>query len=267
MVVMMMMRRHLGCGRLAFLFTALIAVHISISSSALPAFSDDLPVLRVPSCSSERGFAEFGNFSVSNTLPGKEAPRAAQATNGRICWSSLGLHILETAQEKHIFSPYTGCESPVFVKSDVLEAFLAPVIQLSDNPQWYFELDVSPSGVMWGGLSNNSLGNASTCVAEKCTSGQLPCSGMANFAHGMHAAAKNFSHAYQTSLFVPFEIFAKPFRLKNDKPWKTWRANFYRYDYPSGPNKTFQNYELSAWSPTFSPSFHVPSRFGHLIMV
>jgi hypothetical protein len=40
-----------------------------------------------------------------------------------------------------------------------------------------------------------------------------------------------------------------------------------RYDYPDGPNADFSNYELTAWSPTHSPSFHEPARFGIGYMV
>ena len=45
-----------------------------------------------------------------------------------------------------------------------------------------------------------------------------------------------------------------------------WRVNFYRYSYPDGPNAAFDNYELNAWSPTHGPSFHVPNRFGVIVL-
>ena len=61
----------------------------------------------------------------------------------------------------------------------------------------------------------------------------------------LHACAVAIAFAWRTSL-VP-------------KPWPWWRINFYRYDYPQGPGG---RYELTAWSPTHEPSFHVPSRFG-----
>ena len=51
------------------------------------------------------------------------------------------------------------------------------------------------------------------------------------------------------------------------EPWRVWRVNFYRYDYPDGPNGDFSNYELTAWSPTHSPSFHEPSRFGVAVLI
>ena len=82
---------------------------------------------------------------------------------------------------------------PPRFQSDVLEVFIAPVHDPTDNPQWYFELDASPSGVMWAGLSNNSRGNVSTCVsADACAAaGTLPCSGRATFPFNMTVAATN----------------------------------------------------------------------------
>jgi len=57
------------------------------------------------------------------------------------------------------------------------------VDDLNDDPQWYYELDVSPSGAMWGGLSNNTLGNSSKCIASDgvCVEGLLSCSGLNEF--------------------------------------------------------------------------------------
>ena len=88
-------------------------------------------------------------------------------------------------------------------------------------------------------------------------------------------------------------------------PWPHWRFNLYRYSYPNGPdagrgqgsvalllcaaarpvytgianilgaisetamrpNPRFSNYELNAWSPPHTGSFHTPSRFGFGVLV
>ena len=146
------------------------------------------------------------------------------------------------------------CDSSVFVNSDVLEVFLAPVLAPTDNPRWYYELDASPSGVLWAGLSNNSKGNASTCVAaDGCTrSGTLPCRGRATFEHGLTVSVSNGTGTYSTQLLVPWALFAARFRPRGGEPWPHWRLNFYRYDYPRGPSGDF---ELTAWSPTHDLSF------------
>ena len=94
--------------------------------------------------------------------------------------------------------------------------------------------------------------------------------------HPLHTThTRTLVDAYETHLFIPWKLFAPEFRptprgrrgdaTSAHDPWPLWRANFYRYDYPSGPNKAFDNYELTGWSPTHDPSFHVPERFGVLV--
>ena len=71
--------------------------------------TDDVPCLHVPACKDGRG--SFGPFRLS-TL--KKNVLASQKTSGRVCWDLLGLHVSEVAHEKHVFSPYTKCNSHVF---------------------------------------------------------------------------------------------------------------------------------------------------------
>jgi hypothetical protein len=227
--------------------------------------SDDVPCLHAPRC--EDGSGAFADFKIS-TAAG-DVP-ATQPTNGTVCWSKTGLHIRETARDAHIFSPYTRCNAPVFSKSDVLEVFLSPVVSPTDNPRFYYELDTSPSGAFFANLMDNKLGNSSVCIASAgCDDpGTLPCTGRAGFAHGMTSTAVNNTASWSTDLFVPWASF--PDRYAPSKsggvPWKTWRMNFYRYSYPFGHNAAFDNYELNAWSPTHGPSFHVPERFGVVVL-
>jgi hypothetical protein len=126
-----------------------------------------------------------------------------------------------------------------------------------------------PSGAFYSGLVNNSRGNASTCVDEHACvkQGPLPCTGAADFAHGMTVRVKNETAGlWAARYFIPWGVFAPAFRPRGNAPWPLWRVNFYRYDYPTGPNATFSNFELSAWSPTHSGSFHVPSFFGVAVL-
>ena len=41
-----------------------------------------------------------------------------------------------------------------------------------------------------------------------------------------------------------------------------WRFNVYRIKRPNGPSKPDEGAVYHAWSPTKSPSFHVPAAFG-----
>ena len=105
------------------------------SQDPCEARSDDVPCLRIPSCeaAAATGGGTFGDFKVSDA---KGDVPARQSTSGSVCYDTDGLHVQETAQEEHIFSPYTQCNDEVFASSDVLEVFLAPVLEATDNPIW-----------------------------------------------------------------------------------------------------------------------------------
>jgi len=73
---------------------------------------------------------------------------------------------------------------------------------------------------------------------------------------------------------IPWSLFKQPFLDHTaSPPWKVWRGNFYRYDYPyrtvgpPEPGFNHSHFELTAWSPTHSGSFHTPPRFGVIELV
>ena len=223
----------------------------------------DPPSLAIPRCPAR---ASFGDFLVSND-PGRVPAR--QKTEGWICHSDDGFTVAEAATDAHVFSDgnATACDSAVFVKSDALEVFIAPVRVATDDPTWYYELDAAPDGTMWAGLSNNSKGTTAYCVDEHdCAAGAgpLPCRGTSTFAHNMTVAAATSDDGWTTRLSIPWAIFADEFRPRAGAAWPHWRLNFYRYDYPDGEAGPA---ELSAWSPTHDPSFHVPREFGSALLL
>ena len=235
--------------------------------------TDDVPCLQVPRCPA---MASYGAFKLT-TSPGDED--ATQRTTGQVCWDDVGMHVHETAvSSTPVFTPWAHCDDPVFSRSHVLEIFMAPVLRVTDNPRYYFEMDTAPSGAVWVGLSNNSKGNASTFVANPSTkTGQLPCSGLGSFPTGPTSSAWNASDGSSSSqassslewgvkTTVPWTMWAEKFRPGGSGPWPTWRANFYRYGWPEAPNAGFSNFELSGWSSTHDPSFHIPARFGVLVL-
>jgi hypothetical protein len=248
---------------LALLIFGATAAALS-SDDACATRTDDVPCLRVGNCG-RSDKASFSNFKVSDAAG--DVP-ATQSTNGTLCFGDAGVVVTFNASDAFIFSPYTKCDSTTWVASDTVEVFIAPVRAVTDNPQFYYELDAVPSGVMYGGLVNNSKGNASTCIGESgCkTPGPLPCTGAAEFAHKMTITASNATRSWSVSYFIPWAVFAPEFRPQNALPWHLWRVNFYRYSYPHGPNENFDNFELNAWSATHTPSFHEPSRFGVVVM-
>jgi hypothetical protein len=218
-------------------------------------FKLDVPCVDVPKCS-ENKFASLSKFvTMSNKQP-------QQSTTVDICYvegESFKVHMV--AEDHDVFSPYTTCNSEVYVNSDVLEVFMTPTKSPYDAPQWYYEMDTSPSNAVWVGHKNNSLGNWSNCnhQDDHCVAGTIKCEGLNIFPQFPNLVADviNFTAGWSNDLNIPFTIGPPEYRDS-----KIWRANFYRYDYPISRDV----YELSGWSPTFCDSFHVPQQFGVLIL-
>ncbi|MBS0660724.1 MAG: carbohydrate-binding family 9-like protein [Verrucomicrobia bacterium] len=123
---------------------------------------------------------------------------------------------------------------------EVVEIFLDPV----GDGLSYFEIELNP------------LGTVCDLVLRRIASGWRR-----DFAwdcDGLKVAATQHASGWDAALSVPLRSIA----LDLPQPGDVWRVNFYRIDRPGGPHAPR---ELSAWSPTFAPSFHDPSRFGQLV--
>lgn len=230
-----------------------------------------VPTLVVPAC--RAGVARATNFSVS---PEAADVPARQSTAATICHTKVGLHVSMVARDRNVFSGVTQCNSrSLWSHGDLLEFYIGPVASLHDAPVWYHEIDSVPTGATYVGHQNNTLGNYTVpracpgCVASKCSplhpgelcENWLPCHGRASFdGHPeLRVRVSNGTEQWASRLTVPWTLFPEGSRHGH----ALWRANFYRYDYPDGPEG---KYELSAWSPTHAPGFHEPHRFGALVM-
>eukprot|EP01065_Artemidia_motanka_P027719 TRINITY_DN32915_c0_g1_i1.p1 TRINITY_DN32915_c0_g1~~TRINITY_DN32915_c0_g1_i1.p1 ORF type:complete len:286 (+),score=43.32 TRINITY_DN32915_c0_g1_i1:51-860(+) len=251
----------------------------------------DVPCLRVPKCSA--GAGRVHGFYLT-TAPANNSVPAKQLTDVSICYGDAGFTLLMNASDNNIFTASGHCNDPVFSQGGVLEFFAGPVNSATDDPIYYHEIDSSPSGVMWAGVSENMRGTAHNCDLGRgvpptgrlsCPApGQLQCAGRATFPGtdgltvrsvnntGGPAAPAGTPGWWQAAVTVPWKVYSgyftagKPATAGPDGgPWRLWRMNFYRYDYPNPPDT--QHYELSGWSPTHDPSFHVPQRFGVVELV
>lgn len=239
-----------------------------------------IPKLAVPECPS---VAKISTFHI-NTVPGNQLKKPKQNTRVEVCWSRTGLVVVSNATDDDVFNGCEACNCPVFEQGDVLEVFVGPVEHPTDNPEYYHEVDTGASGALWAAQTVHEMNasapdgsNASNCGTadpSPCVGGELNCTGLADFGPLTAVVAVDPATKprwWTNTLHIPWSLFKQPFLdPKVSPPWKVWRGNFYRYDYPfrtAGPGFNHSRHELTAWSPTHSGNFHTPARFGVIELV
>ena len=180
-------------------------------------------------------------------------------TTVHLCHDSTGIQIKETAYGGAIFSVHDQCNSHVWENSSVLETFIAPIVSPLEDPQWYWEIDTTPTSATFASLIFNGKGNSNNCSTEGCVQGELECTGSNDFSphqFNVSTTIDDRTSFWTNSFTIPWTLF--PGKLS---AYRLFRMNFYRYAHPA----LYSTHELSAWSPTHSPSFHVPQRFGVVV--
>ena len=168
---------------------------------------------------------------------------AHQQTHTRLCADRSRLYIRFDCEDKDIWGTYTQRDQPIY-DEEVVELFLAPG---ANDPQRYFEFEISPRGVLF----DAKIVNPQTAQADIEIITAWDCPGI-QWAVACHAAQNQWTAV----LAIPWYSIAPPGPLP-----PIWRANFYRIERPRN-----QEPEYSCWSPTFTDpaDFHIPARFGAL---
>jgi hypothetical protein len=160
-------------------------------------------------------------------------------------------------------------DAPLF-KEEVVEVFVDPVGDLES----YFEIEVNPLNTVMDLVLRRGRVGVKRNFAWRCE--ELETAVRWHFADGSCCRAgveslpganlewssneqKGLSEAvaWSAELAIPFGSLGAV-SLPSE-----WRANFYRIDRPGGLGSG-EGRELSAWSPTGAPNFHVPEKFGML---
>lgn len=247
--------------RLRFIWASIFAFRFVVAS---------VPDVSVPLCN--EGYGQASPYYITDA-PGFSNP--VEQTLTLLCWNVSGIVVYTNNTDSDIWQTCDSCGCANFAHGDVAEVFIAPVSSPDRSPSWYYELDVGAvAGSFWGGVVHNTLGD------ENLYSSSLPCA--------LHPAPGAFESCplncsgvlpsvivqeglgwWSRTMLIPWELFQEGYAPAGggSKPWRHWRANFYRYSYPfklpdGGPDH--QKPELSGWSATHSPTFHVPTQFGKL---
>lgn len=163
---------------------------------------------------------------------------ARQQTQVRLCHDERALFVRFDCQDDDIWGTYMQRGDPLY-EQEVVEVFIAPG---HEAPTTYFELEVSPKGVLFECIITHSASEAHYNVDETWRA-----KGVQWFSE---ASPKQ---SWWAVLVIPWQALGGYHEV--------WRANFYRIE-----RSRRSGTEYSCWSATLSPSFHVPSRFGTLML-
>jgi hypothetical protein len=157
-----------------------------------------------------------------------------QGTEVQLGWTRDEFRVLFHASDTEPWATLTARDAPLYTE-EVVEVFLDPVGDLES----YFEIEVNP------------LNAVLDLVIRRNRSGLVK-----NFkwhCEGLRTAVRTGGGFWSAELAIPFRGLVAESPTEGTR----WRANFCRIDRPRGKLR-----ELTAWSPTGRPLFHVPERFG-----
>lgn len=206
---------------------------------------------------------------LSETVSGQ---RPRQATWVKTAHDGSVLRVLFHCEDSEVWATHTERDSLLY-EEEVVEVFLDPEGDL----EAYFEIQVNPLNAVLDLALRRSRAGLKRNFAWQCEG--LRTAVRLHFAPPPESAVETGAASPQTWQCVLVNDFASvqppdlawaiawsaelaiPFASVSALPPKPeWRINFFRIDRPKHPAGTPR--ELSAWSPTLAPNFHVPEKFG-----
>lgn len=143
------------------------------------------------------------------------------------------LLVLFTCQDPDPSATMTKRDDPLW-EEDVVEIFIDPFGDLD----CYFEFEVNPLNTVLDVFIRRVRGGLRKDFRWDC--------------EGLRTATGLLAYGWVAGLAIPLGSFG-------ECNLSQWRINFCRIERPKG-----QTRELSAWSPIFAGTFHLPERFGRL---
>ena len=182
-----------------------------------------------------QSWQQIAPVSLVETVTGKP-PR--QGTELRAAVDGNDLRVLFDCVDVDPWATLSKRDDMLFTE-EVVEVFLDPVGDL----ECYFEFEVNPLNTVMDLVLRKSPSGLRKDFAWQCAG--LPVT-----------AARRTARGWAADLAIPLESL-----MPGSAHRQAWRCNFYRIDRPKGD----PNPELSAWSPTGLPQFHMTERFGYVI--
>ncbi len=193
------------------------------------------PLREVPLLSATERLVSLPALSLRDAVTGSVP---LLTTSVRVGFRDGALLVRFDGRDDGVVATLTGRDDPLW-KEDVFEVFLSP----SEPPTVYYEFEVNPLAARFDAQVESSEMRRETMRVD--VSWNCP---------GYGARVRKATGKWSALLRIPLAPMALPVPT-------VWRANFYRIDRGARD-------EYSAWSPTFTepPDFHVPGRFGTLLL-
>ena len=174
---------------------------------------------------------------------------APHRTRFRALWSEVGLHLRFESEDDGPWFTMTKRDDPLW-EEEVVEIFLDP---LDDGR--YVEVELNPANVV--------------CDLRKLGPGEVASDPIGHMDRGfsvggMQTAVSDADGSWIGTLFLPWDGLGLP---GPPLAGSEFPFNVFRIKRPGGPEAPEAGAVFAAWSPTGSPSFHVPEAFRPLRLV
>lgn len=191
------------------------------------------------SCRLRRG----ATIDLGELVRAEDGGAARWPTRVRLSWLAERLIVRFECEDDDAWGELSARDAPLWTE-EVVEIFVAPG---GATPRRYFEIELSPRGVVFDAAVDCPRGDRRELVADAA----WDCPGLETKVEPTGRAA-----GWRASISLPWSSLGPP------TPPASWRLNLYRIERPRDGGAP----EFSAWSPTFvTPAdFHRPERFGHL---
>ena len=178
--------------------------------------------------------------------------RSPFRTSFRALWSEEGLFLRFDADDTSPWNTYSQRDDPLW-EEEVVEIFL----DLDRSGTHYAELELNPANVV---CDLHIIRGAPDVTGDIGWDFE----GLVT-----NVEPRESNDGWTGFLFLPWDGFASLPSAKDvslpPEPGDRWRFNVYRIERPGGPNAPREGALFYAWSPTGSPSFHVPTSFRNFV--
>ncbi len=169
-------------------------------------------------------------------------------TRFRALWSGTGLHLRFDSEDDDPWFTMTARDDPLW-EEEVVEIFLDP-----RGDGRYIEVELNPANVVCD-LRRLGPGETATDPIGPMDRGFS--------VKGMRTAVTSDEHGWTGTLMLPWTGLGLP---GAPEPGSSFPFNVFRIKRPGGPEAPGRDAIFAAWSPTGSPSFHVPEAFRPLVL-